>query len=91
MEELMKNLIGKVAEEIKTEVMARIDSMLEERKRKDDTARVAYGEKELSKYLGCNQSTISIWLKNGKFDGCYRRIGKSLYFDLNLIDDKFRR
>jgi hypothetical protein len=91
MEQMFRDLIGRVAEEMKDEILARLDAQLEERRQKDATERVAFGEKELAKYLNSNTSTISQWVRGGKFDGCYRKIGKRLFFDLNLIDEKFRK
>lgn len=57
----------------------------------NDTPQYAYSGVELAKYLGCSKSTISRYKLEGKLDGCYKQIDRTIVYDLNSIDKKFNR
>ena len=52
--------------------------------------RIIKGQVALAKYLGVSQPTISSWHKNGKFKGCFFRIGRVISYDLDAIEKKFK-
>lgn len=53
--------------------------------------RFAYSGVELANYLGCSKSTISRYKLEGKLDGCYKQIDRTIVYDLAKIDEKFNR
>lgn len=56
-----------------------------------ETPQYAYSGVELAKYLGCSKSTISRYKLEGKLDGCYSQIDRTIVYDLNKINEKFKR
>jgi predicted site-specific integrase-resolvase len=52
--------------------------------------RIIKGQVALAKYLGVSQPTVSSWHKEGKFEGCFFRIGRVISYDLDAIEKKFR-
>lgn len=52
--------------------------------------RLIKGQLALARELGVTQQTISNWQKQGKFDGCYTRIGKKITYNLDIILLKFQ-
>lgn len=57
----------------------------------NQTPQYAYSGVELAKYLGCSKSTISRYKMEGKLEGCYKQIDRTIVYDLNKIDEKFNR
>lgn len=55
------------------------------------TPQYAYSGVELAHHLGCSKSTISRYKLGGKLDGCYTQIDRTIVYDLNKIDEKFKR
>ena len=55
------------------------------------TPQYAYSGVELANYLGCSKSTISRYKNEGKLDGCFKQIDRTIVYDLNKIDEKFKR
>ncbi len=51
--------------------------------------RIIKGQVALAKYLGVSQTTVSSWHKEGKFEGCFFRIGRVISYDLDAIEKKF--
>ena len=62
----------------------------EDRKSKNDKGpRMAYGLNGLAEYLRKSVTTVHRWEKDGKFEGCYRQIGSSFYFNLDMVDKMY--
>ncbi len=57
---------------------------------KNSGPRSVHGLAELAEYMNRSVPTISRWKKEGLLDGCYRQIGKTITFNLDLIDKKFK-
>jgi predicted site-specific integrase-resolvase len=55
-----------------------------------NTERKAFGQKELSEYLGVSKATVNQWQRMGKFEGCYLRVGRKIVYNLDDIDTKFK-
>ena len=53
--------------------------------------RLIYGQKELANDLRVASGTINRWQREGKFAGCYKRIGRKIIYSLDKIDAKFNR
>lgn len=56
-----------------------------------ETPQYAYSGVELAKFLGCSKSTISRYKLEGKLDGCYSQIDRTVVYDLNKISEKFKK
>ncbi len=53
--------------------------------------RLVYGQNELANYLRVAPGTVNRWQREGKFSGCYNRIGRKIIYSLDKIDAKFNR
>ena len=53
--------------------------------------RLIYGQNELATYLRVAPGTVNRWHREGKFAGCYNRIGRKIIYSLDKIDAKFNR
>ena len=48
------------------------------------------GQQALAKHLGVSTVTVNRWHREGRFNGCYTRIGKKICYDLSKIERKFQ-
>lgn len=51
----------------------------------------AYSYNEVAAHLGCSKATVCRWKAEGKFKGCYQQLDRTVIFDLNAIDKKFKK
>lgn len=61
-----------------------VTKCVEDIERKDEWC---MGAKELSKRLGLGITTISRNTNNGKFNGCYKRIGRKIMYNVTKIQE----
>lgn len=79
---IFKDWVNEIVEEAITEKMKQSVSVVPQ---------YAYSGTELAKYLGCSKSTISRYKLEGKLDGCYSQIDRTIVYDINKINEKFKR
>lgn len=82
MKEIFKDWVREMVEDAVSEKMKTSIS---------GTKQYAYSGVELAQYLGCSKSTISRYKLEGKLDGCYSQIDRTIVYDLEKINEKFKR
>lgn len=70
-----------------------VDKAISEKMKQSDNRipQYAYSGVELAKYLGCSKSTVSRYKLEGKLEGCYSQIDRTVVYDLNKINEKFKK
>jgi len=87
----LTKMFGVMMAQIKSELKDELMNELATQKSNKPKPRTVTGQIALAHYLGCSVPTVARWQASGKLSGCYTQIGRKLIFNLDRIDEKFKK
>jgi len=87
----ISKMFGAMMAQMKSELKDELMNEIVTQKSNKPKPRTVTGQVALAGYLGCSVPTVARWQASGKLSGCYTQIGRKLIFNLDKIDEKFKK